>query len=57
MRPENSKSRLALVTAVTAFVFGLAGGAAADQPSNLADAFALAAEENQVLVVDFFTEW
>ena len=57
MRPENFKSRLALLGILAAFVFGVTGAAVAEEPANFADALAQAAKENKVLVVDFFTDW
>ena len=57
MRPENFKSRLALLSILAAFVFGVTGAAVAEEPANFADALARAAKENKVLVVDFHTDW
>jgi hypothetical protein len=57
MRPENRMSRLALLSILVAFVFGVSGAAMAEEPANFADALAQAAKENKVLVVDFYTDW
>ena len=57
MRPENRKSRLALLSILAAFVFGVTGSALATEPANFAEALAQAAKENKVLVVDFYTDW
>ena len=57
MRPENFTSRLALLSILAAFVFGVTGAAVASDPANFADALAQAAKENKVLVVDFYTDW
>ena len=57
MRPENFKSRLALLSILAIFVFGVTGAAMAADPANFADALAQAAKENKVLVVDFYTDW
>jgi len=57
MRPEIFKSRLALLSILAAFLFGVTGAAVAEEPVNFADALAQAAKENKVLVVDFFTDW
>ena len=57
MRPENFTSRLALLSILAAFVFGVTGAAVAEEPANFADALAQAAKENKVLVVDFYTDW
>jgi hypothetical protein len=57
MRPENRMSRLALLSILVTFVFGVTGAAMAEEPANFADALAQAAKENKVLVVDFYTDW
>ena len=57
MRPENRKSRLALLSILTAFVFGVTGAAVAAEPASFAEALAQAAKEDKVLVVDFYTDW
>lgn len=57
MRPNSNQGRLALVTALLAFVLGLTGAAMADQPATYADALAQAKEQDKVLVVDFYTDW
>ena len=57
MRSEISKGRLALVTALLAFVLGLSGAAMADQPATFAEALAQAKEQDKPLVVDFYTDW
>lgn len=47
----------ATALAVTALL-GLAGvGAAADGPADLATALAMAADQDKVVVIDFFTDW
>lgn len=57
MRSDSSKSRLALATALLAFVLGLSGAALADQPATFAEALAQAKEQDKPLVVDFYTDW
>jgi len=57
MRSENLKNRLALLSLLAVFVFGMTGAALADEPANFAEALATAAKEDKVLVVDFYTDW
>ena len=57
MRPENFTSRLALLSILAAFVFGVTGAAVAADPADFADALAQATKEDKVLVVDFYTDW
>lgn len=57
MRSENLKIRLALLSLLAVFVFGLSGTALAEEPANFADALAQATKEDKVLVVDFYTDW
>jgi hypothetical protein len=57
MRPNSNQGRLALATALLAFVLGISGAALADQPATLAEALAQAKEQDKVLVVDFYTDW
>ena len=45
MRPENFKSRLALLSILAAFVFGVTGAAVAADPANFADALAQLGKE------------
>ena len=52
--PRASRTALA---AGLALVLGLAAPAGAEQPADFAAALALAAETDQPLVLDFFTEW
>lgn len=57
MRPENVKSRLVLLGILAAIVLGVSGAAAAAEPANFAEALAKAAQEDKVLVVDFYTDY
>ncbi len=57
MRPENRTNRLVVLSLLAAFVFGVTGAAVAAEPANFAEALAKAAQENKVLVVDFYTDW
>lgn len=57
MRSLIRKDQLALTGVLLAFVLGLSGAALADGPATLDEALALAAKENKVLVVDFYTDW
>jgi hypothetical protein len=57
MRSDNRQGRLALATALLAFVLGLSGAAMADQPATFAEALAQAKEQDKPLVVDFYTDW
>jgi hypothetical protein len=57
MRSENLKNRLALLSLLAVFVFGVTGSALAEEPANFAEALAQAAKEDKVLVVDFYTDW
>jgi ABC-type uncharacterized transport system substrate-binding protein len=56
MQLLNRTRRLALGT-LLAVVLGLTGSALADAPDTFAEAKAQAAEENKVLIVDFYTDW
>ena len=49
-------SRSALAASLV-LMLGLAAPAVAEQPADFAAALALAAETDQPLVLDFFTEW
>ena len=55
--PNRNHRRRALATALLAFVLGLSGAALAEQPATFTEALAQAAEEDKVLVVDFYTDW
>ena len=57
MRPKNKKSRLILLSLLAAFVFGVFGAAVAAEPTDFAEAVAKAAQEDKVLVVDFYTDY
>lgn len=57
MRPVNPIKPLAVLTLLAAFVLGATGAAVADEPADFAAALAKASQEDQVLVVDFFTDW
>ena len=57
MRSDSSQGRLALATALLAFVLGLSGAALVDQPATFAEALAQAKEQDKPLVVDFYTDW
>ncbi len=57
MRKLNLKAQLTLTGVLLAFVLGLTGTALAEEPATFKDALALAAKENKVLVVDFYTDW
>ena len=46
-----------ILAAGLAVMLGLAAPAVAEQPADFASALALAAETDQPLVLDFFTEW
>jgi hypothetical protein len=56
MHVLNRARRIALGT-LLAIVFGLTGSVLADGPATFAEAKALAAKEDKVLVVDFYTDW
>jgi len=61
MRSENRKTRLVLLGILAAFLMGVTGAAlAADpaaEPTSFAEALAKAAQEDKVLVVDFYTDY
>lgn len=57
MRTLNWKSRLTLAGIMLTFVLSLAGSAFAGGPATFEEAKALAAQENKVLVLDFYTDW
>ena len=57
MRSDSNQGRLAIATALLAFVLGISGAAMADQPATFADALTQAKEQDKVLVIDFFTDW
>ncbi len=54
MRKLNRKVQL---TVLLAFLLGLSGAALADGPASFEEALALAAKEDKILVVDFYTDW
>ena len=57
MRTLNWKDRLTLMGVMLTFVLALAGTALADGPASYEEVLALAAKENQVVVLDFYTDW
>jgi len=57
MRTLNRKDQLTLMGTLLVFVLGLAGTALAAGPASFDEALALAAKENKILVVDFYTDW
>lgn len=57
MRMLNRKNQLTLTGALLVYVLALTGTALASAPASFDEALALAAKENKVLVVDFYTDW
>ena len=57
MRNYQRHGKAAGLVVMLTFALGLTGAAWADQPESFADALALAAKQDRVLVVDFFTDW
>ena len=57
MRTLNLKAQLTLASVLLAFVLGISGTALANEPATFDEALALAAKENKILVIDFFTDW
>ena len=57
MRTLNLKDRLTLMGVMLTFILTMAGTALADGPASYEEALALAAKENQVVVLDFYTDW
>jgi hypothetical protein len=53
----NRKNQLTLTGAMLVYVLALTGTALASGPASFDEALALAAKENKVLVVDFYTDW
>jgi hypothetical protein len=53
----NRKNQLTLTGAMLVYVLALTGTALASWPASFDEALALAAKENKVLVVDFYTDW
>jgi hypothetical protein len=57
MRSDNRKIRLGLLNLLIVLLIGITGTALAAEPANFNEALAQAAEQDKVLVLDFFTEW
>lgn len=57
MRKIDRTSRLAPMGVLLALTLGLAGGAFAEHPANFDKALALAAEQDKLVVIDFYTDW
>ena len=57
MRKFDRTSRLAPLGVLLALTLGLTGGALADGPATFDEALALAAEQDKLVVIDFYTDW
>jgi hypothetical protein len=57
MRNLDRTSRLAPTGVLLALTLGLAGGALAGLPATFDEALARAAEQDKLVVIDFYTDW